>query len=217
MVILVGIVGGIGSGKSAVAAQFQRLGAEVLDGDRLGHEVLRQSEVIDQLHRRWGDRVLVTDENGGIGQPAEIDRSAVARIVFAETPEAETELRYLERVVHPRIRETIRQRIEAFRNAQPENGTSRVVILDAPVMIEAGWHQLCDYLIFVDCPREIRRQRVLARGWTAKELAARQSRQLPPEQKRKAADWIVDNSGTLPELAEKIEPIWRRLTLPKSP
>lgn len=216
MVVLVGIVGGIGSGKSAVSDQFRQLGAEILDGDQLGHAVLREAEVIAQLTQRWGEKILL-HEQGVPREPAEINRSAVAKIVFGEHAVAETELRYLEGVVHPRIRDRIRGRLAALNEEHAADEVPHVVILDAPLMIEAGWDKLCDQLVFIDCPKEVRLERVQSRGWDANELAARESRQLSIDEKRNAADWIIDNSGPISDLPAKIAPIWQSLTLPKSP
>ena len=212
MAILIGIVGGIGSGKSAVAEQFRRLGAEVLDGDRLGHEVLEESEVIGALRNRWGDRVLNKEEPGGAAVAKRVNRSEVARIVFAGTPEAETELHFLEGLTHPLIRRRIEERVAAI----AQRGKTPVVVLDAPLLLEAGWDEVCDHVIYIDVPREVRLKRLEPRRWDPANLAAREARQLPLSEKRQRADWIIDNSGPREELATQIEAIWRSLTLPKS-
>jgi dephospho-CoA kinase len=214
MITLIGIVGGIGSGKSAVTEQFRRLGAEVLDGDGLGHDVLNDPQVIQELHGRWGDRVLAGQAEPATA-PIRIDRSEVAKIVFGADPQAEIELRYLEGVTHPRIRQRIKSRLEALERENTGDNRPLVVVLDAPLLLEAGWDELCHYLIYVDVPREVRLQRLATRGWDAAQLAAREARQLPLAEKRARADWIVDNGGTLTKMSSQIKPIWRSLTLPK--
>lgn len=214
MITLVGIVGGIGSGKSAVSDQFRRLGAEVLDGDRLGHDVLAEPAVIEALRNRWGERVIRSDPSAG-GAEA-INRSEVARIVFADTPEAETELRYLESVTHPRIRARIAARLDALEQEHEHAERPFVAVLDAPLLLEAGWDAYCHYLIYVDVPRQIRLQRLASRGWDNAELAAREARQLPLAEKQARADWTIDNSGRPEKMSRQIEQIWGTLTLPKS-
>jgi dephospho-CoA kinase len=215
MITLVGIVGGIGSGKSAVTDQFRQLGAEVLDGDRLGHQVLDDPAVIETLRERWGEQIIASGDTDSAS--ASIDRSQIAKIVFAGTPQAEMELRYLEELTHPRIRKLIASRMETLRQQYESKNEPLVVILDAPLLLEAGWNELCSHLIYVEVPRHIRLERLASRGWNAADLASREARQLPLAEKRAHADWIIDNSGPLEKLSTQIQPIWGSLTLPKTP
>ena len=209
MITLVGIVGGIGSGKSAVANQFRRLGAEVLDGDRLGHEVLADPAVRDLLRTRWGDQILEPTD------PTHINRGEVAKIVFGASEEAEMELRYLESVTHPRIRTLIRSRLAQWEQQHAGGQAPVVVIFDAPLLLEAGWDELCQYILYVDVSRETQLERLSSRHWSPNQLAAREARQLPLAEKRARAAWVIDNSGSPEELATQIAPIWHILTLPK--
>ena len=127
--IVIGILGGVASGKSLVADQFRRLGAEVLDGDDVAHEVLREVAVINLLRQRWGEDVLSED--------GQINRTAVANIVFAPPPKGPIQLAFLEQITHPRIAERLRQTIEKLSRDSVE-----VVVLDAAVMLKAGWRLL---------------------------------------------------------------------------
>jgi dephospho-CoA kinase len=138
---IIGLIGGVASGKSAVGAALARRGAVVFNGDVFGHAVLKEPEVRDTLVKRWGPGVL--------GEDGEISRPAVAKIVFSQTPEAEQEREYLEQLVHPGIR----RRIEAAIQALPETSVPAVVI-DAALLLEAGWAAVCTAIIFVDAPRE---------------------------------------------------------------
>jgi dephospho-CoA kinase len=106
----------------------------------------------------------------------------------------------LENIVHPLIREDLRQQIDAARQSAVD-----VVLLDAAVLLEAEWNPLCGAIVFLDTPIEQRRARVQAsRGWSADELARREESQLPLAEKRSAADFVVDNSGTLDEAGEQL-------------
>jgi dephospho-CoA kinase len=194
--LVFGVVGGIASGKTLVAAEFARLGAVVLDADRAGHAVLRQEEVWHAVVARWGRGIL--DHDG------QVDRSAVARIVFAPPPSGPTELGFLEQLTHPRIERIVRQQIATL----ARDGV-RVAVLDAAIMIKAGWDQLCSRLVFVDAPRATRLARCRQRGWTEQDFALREAAQETLEMKRARADVVIDNRGCLPTTRCQIERFWR--------
>jgi dephospho-CoA kinase len=195
--LVIGVAGGVASGKSLVSRHLKRLGAEIFDADRAGHEVLREPEVRQAVRERWGDRIL--DDQGAV------NRSAVAQIVFA-TPPTDEELLFLERLTHPRIEQRLHQHIAEL----AEKG-AKVLVLDAALLHEAGWARFCNKTVFVDTPREIRLKRALDRGWMEKEFAAREAAQDPAETKRSRADWIVDNSGTPEETFAQVEAFWNSL------
>ncbi len=196
--ILIGILGGVGSGKSAVSDRLKTLGAVVLDADQLGHEVLRQPEVKAELRRRWGETVM--DAAG------EIDRRKVAEIVFAATPQGREELAFLEQLTHPRIKQRLQTQL-----AELNVAGVRAAVLDAPVMLKAGWDRMCNLLLFVDTPRQVRRARVRQRGWTEADFAAREAAQEPVETKRSRAGVILDNSSSWDHLYEQVDRFWRGL------
>ncbi|HZZ27003.1 MAG TPA: dephospho-CoA kinase, partial [Pirellulales bacterium] len=159
---ILGLLGGVASGKSTVADLFRQRGAAVLDADRAGHEVLRQPAVRAAIGGRWGAEV--------IGPDGEVDRKALARIVFAPPPAGPLELAELERLTHPEIRRRLKaEALQLAKQGLP------LVILDAPVMLKAQWNTLCDALAFVDCPREQRLARALKRGWSAEEFERREA------------------------------------------
>jgi dephospho-CoA kinase len=191
---VVGLIGGIGSGKSQVAAALARRGGKVIRGDELGQEALRQPEVREQVVARWGAEVL--DENGAV------QRRRLAAIVFAD----EAERRAVEALVHPWIEERIKAEVE---NARADPNV-KIVVLDAAIMLEAGWSGLCDRLLYVDAPEEVRRSRVAEqRGWTAKDMEAREAAQLPLTEKRAAADHVLDNSAGLAHLERQVDELVR--------
>jgi dephospho-CoA kinase len=192
--LVVGLIGGIGSGKSQVAAAFAERGARVVAGDDLAHDALRQPEIKAQIERRWGKGVL--DERG------EVQRSRLGAIVFAEP----TELRALEAIVHPWIRERIARDVKQAR----KDPAVRLVVLDAAIMLEAGWNEICDRLVFIDAPAEVRRRRVAGqRGWNLKDLESRERAQLPLTAKAARADHTLDNSGSLDRLGRQVDELLR--------
>lgn len=193
---MIGIVGGIGSGKSAVARALEARGFLVAHSDQMGRAALEDSTIKARLVERWGDGVL--------NDAGQVDRSAVAGIVFADA----SQRRWLEAQTHPWI-EAKRRALFASAPA----GTPGFVI-DAPLLIEAGLHRECDLVIFVDAPREQRWQRVQAsRGWDEAELARREESQLPLDVKRAAADYVVVNDGDLSTLSARVDRILREAKL----
>jgi dephospho-CoA kinase len=198
----IGIVGGVASGKSAVAKLFVELGAGLLDADRAGHEVLaHDAKVQEALVSRWGPSVLAPDGS--------IDRAAVAACVFAPGDKAEGERKFLESVLHVRIR----QQLDTERSKYAAAGCPAVV-LDAPLLLEAGWGPLCDLLVMVDSPQSARLARALERGWTKEEFFRRESAQWSVDDKRRQANVLVTNDGTLDELREAVREVWQRHILP---
>lgn len=199
---VVGLVGGIGSGKSLVARLLAEHGGAVIDADRLGHEALAQPAIRDQVVQRWGTAVLA--EGGAV------DRRKLAAIVFADPGERQV----LERLVFPWIERRMREEI-ARADFDPQTW---LVVLDAAILLETGWSQVCDFVVFVNAPRDQRLQRVAAqRGWTAKEVAAREQAQLPVEEKAARADLVVENSGDLAQTRAQVEHLAAQLrhALPK--
>jgi len=196
--LVIGLLGGVASGKSLVAKMFAEMGAAVLDADRAGHEALRLPEVEQAARRRWGEKIF-----GSHG----INRAALARVVFAPAPQGPRELDYLEELTHPRITESLRRQIEQA----PRTNGKRVLLLDAAVMIKAGWHRLCNKLVFVDAPREVRLARALARGWTETEFNAREAAQETLDVKRGLADLIIDNSGSPEWTKVQVNDAWHSL------
>lgn len=191
---VIGIIGGIGSGKSTVARRFGELGAVVLDADRIGHEMLGRDDVRHAARHRWGSEIF--DPEG------RIDRRALARIVFGSGPNAAVELKYLQDLVHPLIGQQLRK---AVQQAQQDVNVPAVVI-DAALLIEAGWDGACDVVIYVEAEPQQRMQRIRrARGWSEQEAAARQQAQDSLKLKRKRADYVVDNSGSLDATFQQVE------------
>ncbi|HVA51478.1 MAG TPA: dephospho-CoA kinase [Pirellulales bacterium] len=202
--IIIGLLGGIASGKSLVAEQLCQLGAGLLDGDRAGHEVLRLTDVRQLVRERWGDGVF--------GPDGQVDRKALGRTVFDPSPEGRRELECLEAITHPRITERLRQQAA---NLAAEGRA--VAVLDAPVMLKAGWDKFCNHIVFVEAPQEMRQARALARGWRQEDIAVRESAQEPISIKRTRADRVIDNSGSREQTRAQVERLWRELIEPSTP
>lgn len=196
--LVLGLVGGIASGKSFVADLLRELGAGVLDADRAGHDVLRLAEVENEVRRRWGEAVF--------GPNGHIDRAALGAVVFSPGEQGVENLRELERITHPRIGERIAQQAVQY----ADEGVLAIV-LDAPVMLEAGWNQICDRIIYVDAPYSVRLERALARGWTEEEFRRREANQEALEVKRSLADVVLDNSTSPESTREQVLQFWHSM------
>jgi dephospho-CoA kinase len=193
---VIGLLGGVASGKSWVAAQLAQMGAGVLDADRAGHEVLRRTDVEQAARSRWGDSIFT---------PAgHIDRARLARIVFSQEPRAIAERTFLQQLTHPEIGEVLARQADKFRAAG-----CRAAVLDAPLLLEAGWDKLCDVLLLVDAPRNVRLARAEARGWSHSDFSAREDAQESLDLKRSRADVIIDNSGSAAQTRAQVEHFWR--------
>ncbi len=173
-----GLTGGIASGKSFVAGLLAERGAVVLDADRHGHTVLGEPEVRDALAERWGDSVLAEDGS--------LIRSAIAERVFGDSEQAASERRFLEELVHPRVRSRLTAEL-----AEAKERGAPAAVLDIPLLLEADWADACDAVLFVDTPQSTRQQRAAERGWSAEELAKREAAQTPLAEKRAKADAVV--------------------------
>jgi dephospho-CoA kinase len=196
---LIGIAGGIASGKSLVTEHLKQLGAAVVSADAAAHEVLEQDEVKQLARERWHDAIFTAD--------GRIDRTALAQIVFAPPPDGPREREYLEQITHPRIGAIIRREVQN----QIDRGAAAAIVLDVPLLFEAGWNEICDTVLFVDAPRELREARAQGRGWTAEEFARRENAQQTPAAKRQQADVVIDNSTTPAAAQEQVERFWRTL------
>ncbi|TWU27335.1 dephospho-CoA kinase [Bythopirellula polymerisocia] len=196
--LVIGLIGGIASGKSAVAKELSVLGATVLDADAAAHRVINRSSVRSALVDRWGASIL--DEVG------QVDRRAVAKRVFSADL-GRSELKFLEGLLHPLIRQEFETEIASLSQTP-----TPAVVIDAPLLLEAGWGELCDVLLFVDSPLADRQSRAEnLRNWSPNELATREAVQLPIEEKRHQATHFVSNEGSLESLTAQVRQFWQQL------
>lgn len=199
---VIGLVGGIGSGKSAVARWVaERRNTPVIDGDAAGHQALLLPEVTSQIRKHFGTEVF---DDAGL-----VDRSALAKLVFGAGDSHRQAKETLESIVHPVIRRVISETID---NLRTSNSPPEAILLDAAVLLEAGWENVCSAVVFIDTPFEQRRQRVASRGWSADELEKREASQLPLSEKRSRADFVVPNDAELERAGKQLEEIVIQLT-----
>lgn len=204
--VVVGLVGRIAAGKSTVARALAARGAEVIDADRIAHDVLDEPDTRSAVVGRFGAGVLQAD--------GRVDRAALARLVFGAGPEAGTALAALEALVHPRVRERIAAALDRIRDEPATAGDApRVVVLDVPLLVQAGWDAWCDRIVLVECDEQVRRARMAARGWTTGHQAERDAAwargyRPPPPSKTTT----VDASGDAAYIHEQIDGVWRSMS-----
>ena len=173
---VIGLIGGIGAGKSEAARALERLGCVVADADMLAKAALDAPAIRAKIVEWWGASML--DDSGAV------DRAAVASLVFEESDALER----LEGLVHPEVE----RRRGAIFGAAP--ASTRALVIDAPLLLEVGLDDQCDTVIFIDAPRALRLERVAeSRGWDAREVDRREVQQLALDNKRSQADHIVVN------------------------
>ena len=194
--IVIGVAGGIASGKSTVARVFERLGARVLDADAIGHDLLRTDRLRSAIRETFGEDVL--NEEG------EVDRQALGRVVFGD----EGARQRLNRLVRPAIRAEIRRRTGEMRG----EGYDGVVVVDAPLLVDTGPTDLADKVILVTAPASTRKERIILRsGLTGREAEQRIAAQASDAKQARWADFVLENNGTEEELAEEAEALWKRI------
>lgn len=193
--IIIGLAGGVASGKSAVAAELAALGCTVCDSDADARRALDRPDVRSQIMQWWGGETF--DDQG------HADRTKIAAIVFKD-PAQRTRL---ERLVHPIVHaERAKQIEQAARRGAP------AVVIDAPLLFEAGVDRECDAVVFVDTPREVRLARAVdARGWDEHEFDRREQAQMPVEEKRAKARFAIVNTRDRAELARRVADLLRQI------
>ncbi len=190
---VIGILGGICSGKSTVAGRFGRLGCGVIDADAIAHELLENSDIKKEIKEAFGDEVF-----DGAGR---VDREELAQKVF-EDKEAVAKING---IIHPLVLVRCEELIAEFNR----RSDIKAVVLDIPLLAEAGWLQQCNKLVFVDCEDQIRALRAAKKGHFLKnQLKKRENFQIFLDKKKKIADYIVDNNSGLSATAEQVDRIF---------
>lgn len=205
---LIGLTGGIGSGKSSVSSRLEQRGAALIDADAIVRELQQPGQpVFDAMVDRWGPEIVDADGS--------LDRAAVAGIVFSD----EAELKAIEAIVHPVLRKEMDRRIEDL------SSTDRVVVLDIPLLAESRSKDGAldargtSAIIVVDCPVDLAVSRLVEhRGFDEEDARARVAAQASREDRRALADFVIDNGGTEAELETEVERCWNwLLTLEPTP
>ena len=192
--LLVGLTGGIGSGKSTVARMLAARGAVVIDADVLARQAVEPgTSGLDAVVARFGDSLL--------GPDGSLDRHALASIVFADDVARDD----LEAIVHPTVRRAIAEGVAAHAH------TDDVVVVDSPLLIETGAHEGFPVVVVVAASADARVARLVERGMAEDDVRARMAAQMPLEEKMAVADEVVDNDGTEIDLEERVERLWSEL------
>jgi dephospho-CoA kinase len=198
----VGLTGGIASGKSTVAAMLREFDCPVLDADTLGHELLEQGQdAYNEVVREFGQEIL--DAYGNV------DRSKLGHIIFAD---AAKRVR-LNQILHPRILDVVRK----WFAAQGHQGGPELAVVEAALIIEAGYNKELDRVIVCWCPPEQQLQRLLERGLTEEQAKLRIAAQMPMEEKRRLGDQTIDCSRSLEETERQVMEVVKRLSQPTAP
>jgi dephospho-CoA kinase len=193
---IIGILGGVGSGKSTVAAEFARLGCSVIDADSIAHEVLEEKTVKEMVVASFGKDIL--DSTG------KINHSRLADIVFVDGDK----LSQLNSIIHPLVLARAEQLIEQYNH---QNDVAAIV-LDAPLLLEVDWAKRCDKLIFVDCKQQLRAERAEKTGIFSKnQLKNRENFQISLDNKSAIADNTIDNNSDFSALALQVADVFSHI------
>jgi dephospho-CoA kinase len=192
--MIIGILGGIGSGKSTVARFFKDSGARVFSADPAVHQLLEKQDIKEKLCSELG--IDLPDEPG----PA---RKKLAGIVFQNRRERKK----IEKLIHPFIEEKIKNFLK-----KKDSNREKIFILDVPLLLESDMDSYCDAFLFVAAPGALRLERIAReRNWSRRELDSRQRQQHSLDKKRKKSSWIIDNSGSLENTKEQVQQIVKTL------
>lgn len=192
---MIGLTGGVATGKSTIAKRFAELGAAVLDADRFAREAVEVGQpALEEIRARFGEEVIASDGS--------LDRKALGAIVFRDAAAR----RDLEAIVHPRVRERMKRCLDALRR----QGYGGVAILEIPLLFESrGSLELVDRVLVVYAPRSLQVERLMRRNQlTWEEAVLRVDAQLPIDEKVARADYVVDNSGSLDEAFRQVDRLW---------
>lgn len=194
---VIGIAGGVAAGKSTVAAMFGRLGAVVIDADVIAKDMLNTPDVVRRVREAWGEGVLDAQ-----GRP---DRRKIAEIVFRDP----AELKRLTSWTHPLTIAEMRAQMERA----AADAKTKLIVIDAPLLLEGPSHTWCDVVVFVEAAPDCRRSRAQRnRGWTEGEVDRREARQAPLDDKRRQADAVVRNDGDEKETFEQVKRLFSQWT-----
>ena len=193
---IIGIAGGIGSGKSHIARLLGEMGCAVIDSDAQVKAAYSDPKVLAKLREWWGDSVVTAE-----GLP---DRKAIAQKVFSD----ENERKRLEGLLHPLVAELRDKEMEAL----AKDPSIVAFVWDTPLLFEAGLSGKCDALLFVDTPLEMRQERVArTRGWSGGELLRRENLQWPLDRKRQISDYVIQNTADAGDTRDQVRDILSRI------
>tara|TARA_Y100001970_G_C14223885_1_gene854371 strand:+ start:2104 stop:2709 length:606 start_codon:yes stop_codon:yes gene_type:complete len=191
---VIGLIGGIGSGKSSVSAILQSLGIEIIDADKVGHEAYTPNS------EGWKKVISVFGQDI-VGPENEIDRKKLGGIVFSDPSEMEK----LNKLMHPIIHNLVEEKIKLL-----SNQGVKVVVLEAAILIEANWQDLTDEIWLAKSNQEVVIERVqLRNNFTREEIIKRIQSQMSNDEREKHSDIVIDNNGTIEQLEKKVKTLWQ--------
>jgi dephospho-CoA kinase len=189
---IIGILGGIGSGKSTVAAEFAKLGCKVIDADKIAHELLDEPDVKAKIVNLFGRAIL---DSAGI-----IVREKLAEVVFTDADK----LSSINEVIHP----IVLQRAEKLIKKYNSQNQVKAIILDMPLLVEVGWDKRCNKLIFVNCEQKLRLNRAKKLGFDKNQVKIRENFQISLDNKANLADNTINNNSDFSALARQVADIF---------
>lgn len=193
---IIGILGGIGSGKSSVADIFGDLGCAVINADTLAHQELAREKVKSELVELFGSEILADDSS--------LDKKSLAEKVFDD----QSKLEKLNKIIHPRVLKRTETLIEKYKG----QNEVKAIVLDMPLLLEVGWDKRCDYLVFIDADREIRLKRIRKSGKIDEtSLKNRENFQILLDKKASMADYIIDNNSDFSALVRQVTEIFTKI------
>ncbi|MCR5438839.1 MAG: dephospho-CoA kinase [Selenomonas sp.] len=194
---IIGLTGGIASGKSTVSAYLQKKGASIIDADGIAHELLAPGKPLYEVYRNhFGEKILLPD--GGL------NRRVIGQRVFSDPGERQ----WIDATAHPLIQQEICRRVKRYQREKKS-----LIVLDVPLLFESGWDKMAEKVCLVYVEEKIQLARLMKRnGYGREEAAARIAAQMPLEEKKKRADCLIDNSGSLSSTLRQVDNLWKEWT-----
>ena len=197
---VIGIAGGIASGKSTLAEMLGSLGASVINADKICHQLINTKDIAQKITKRWGNHIQ--------GEDGKIDRQALGRNVIAD----EKELCALNRIIHPKVIKQIRSQISNLK----DNNATQAIVLDAALLVESNLMDICDIMLFVDTKKRTCKTRVQnSRKWSLDEIAKREKFQVLLRKKREIADIVINNNQSKTETLKQVKDFWHQFITKK--
>ena len=197
---VIGIAGGIASGKSTTAKMLESLGANIIDADKICHRLINTKDIVQKITDRWGDHLK--DEHGKIG------RHKLGKIVFAD----KKELSALNKIIHPKVINRIKSRIANLK----DEATTKAIVLDAALLVESNLIDICDIMLFVNTKKSTCKTRVQkSRKWPLDEITKREKFQDSLRRKREIADIVINNNQSQADTLKQVKDFWRQFITKK--
>lgn len=197
---VIGIAGGIASGKSTTARMLGSLGANIIDADKICHRLINTKDIVQKITDRWGDHLK--NEHG------KIDRHKLGEIVFAD----KKELSALNKIIHPKVINRIKSRIANLK----DEATTKAIVLDAALLVESNLIDICDIMLFVNTKKSTCKTRVQeSRKWPLDEITKRERFQDSLRRKREIADIVINNNQSQADTLKQVKDFWRQFITKK--